>query len=130
MRTTTSEPVLGKVDFVGHDEDDHVRPPLGPDVLDPLVDGEEGLLARHVEANHRHRAIPDVARDQRAKPLLPSRVPQLEPDRSVVVVKRLRNEVDPHCRLTYFQILTNLTWSFPSNVSNINLLMMEVFPTD
>lgn len=59
-----------------------------------MTDGSRRRLTRNVVNNHRHGGVPDIARNQASESLLARRVPQLQPDRLVLKVHGLGQEVD------------------------------------
>ena len=75
-----------KIALVAHQHDADLVSPLRPHVLDPPRDVQEGSSVRDVIHHYSHRAISDIGRDQRAEPLLTSRVPQLQADGSLLEV--------------------------------------------
>ena len=91
--------VVSEVGLVAHQADDYVRPPLRPNVLDPLGRVEKAVAVGNVVDDDCDGAVANVAGDEAAEALLARRVPQLQPHCSVIQVHCLAQKVNADGRL-------------------------------
>lgn len=115
MRGGRDGPLIVEVSLVPHEYDDHVVPTLRTNVVDPFRSVHERAPVYPLSSAHRPQSsewlrtgdivddncdgrVSNVGGDEGPEPLLSRGVPELEPDRPVLEVHRLAQEVNPWVR--------------------------------